>query len=307
MHKSVLLNECIKYLNLKDDSIIVDATLGYAGHSSNILKNIPNGYLYAFDQDEEAIKNSSEKLKKISNNYEIISSNFVEMKKELEKRKITKVDGILFDLGVSSPQLDEKERGFSFHEDARLDMRMNQKQKLSAYEVVNEYQLEDLIRIFREYGEEKYATSIAKRIVDVRKSKKIETTLELVDIIKSSVPEKYKREKHPARKVFQAIRIEVNKELDVFSSALNQALELLKVNGRICVITFHSLEDKICKERFKKVSDIKSELKKLPVIPDSYLPQFKIIKTVLPTKEEIENNLRARSAKLRVIERVKEG
>lgn len=307
MHKSVLLNECIKYLNLKDDSIIVDATLGYAGHSSNILKNIPNGYLYAFDQDEEAIKNSSEKLKKIRNNYEIISSNFVEMKKELEKRKITKVDGILFDLGVSSPQLDEKERGFSFHEDARLDMRMNQKQKLSAYEVVNEYQLEDLIRIFREYGEEKYATSIAKRIVDVRKSKKIETTLELVDIIKSSVPEKYKREKHPARKVFQAIRIEVNKELDVFSSALNQALELLKVNGRICVITFHSLEDKICKERFKKVSDIKSELKKLPVIPDSYLPQFKIIKTVLPTKEEIENNLRARSAKLRVIERVKEG
>lgn len=307
MHKSVLLNECIKYLNLKDDSIIVDATLGYAGHSSNILKNIPNGYLYAFDQDEEAIKNSSEKLKKISNNYEIISSNFVEMKKELEKRKITKVDGILFDLGVSSPQLDEKERGFSFHEDARLDMRMNQKQKLSAYEVVNEYQLEDLIRIFREYGEEKYATSIAKRIVDVRKSKKIETTLELVDIIKSSVPEKYKREKHPARKVFQAIRIEVNKELDVFSSALNQALELLKVNGRICVITFHSLEDKICKERFKKVSDIKSELKKLPVIPDSYLPQFKIIKTVLPTKEEIENNPRARSAKLRLIERVKEG
>ena len=307
MHKSVLLNECIKYLNLKDDSIIVDATLGYAGHSSNILKNIPNGYLYAFDQDEEAIKNSSEKLKKISNNYEIISSNFVEMKKELEKRKITKVDGILFDLGVSSPQLDEKERGFSFHEDARLDMRMNQKQKLSAYEVVNEYQLEDLIRIFREYGEEKYATSIAKRIVDVRKSKKIETTLELVDIIKSSVPEKYKREKHPARKVFQAIRIEVNKELDVFSSALNQALELLKVNGRIYVITFHSLEDKICKERFKKVSDIKSELKKMPIIPDSYLPQFKIIKTVLPTKEEIENNPRARSAKLRVIERVKEG
>ena len=305
MHKSVLLNECIKYLNLKDDSIIVDATLGYAGHSSNILKNIPNGYLYAFDQDEEAIKNSSEKLKKIRNNYEIISSNFVEMKKELEKRKITKVDGILFDLGVSSPQLDEKERGFSFHEDARLDMRMNQKQKLSAYEVVNEYQLEDLIRIFREYGEEKYATSIAKRIVDVRKSKKIETTLELVDIIKSSVPEKYKREKHPARKVFQAIRIEVNKELDVFSSALNQALELLKVNGRICVITFHSLEDKICKERFKKVSDIKSELKKLPVIPDSYLPQFKIIKTVLPTKEEIENNPRARSAKLRVIKKEK--
>lgn len=305
MHKSVLLNECIKYLNLKDDSIIVDATLGYAGHSSNILKNIPNGYLYAFDQDEEAIKNSFEKLKKISNNYEIISSNFVEMKKELEKRKITKVDGILFDLGVSSPQLDEKERGFSFHEDARLDMRMNQKQKLSAYEVVNEYQLEDLIRIFREYGEEKYATSIAKRIVDVRKSKKIETTLELVDIIKSSVPEKYKREKHPARKVFQAIRIEVNKELDVFSSALNQALELLKVNGRICVITFHSLEDRICKDIFKRVSSVDPSLKNLPIIPEEYQPKFKVVANIEPSAHELEENNRSRSARLRVIERVK--
>lgn len=307
MHKSVLLNECIKYLNLKDDSIIVDATLGYAGHSSNILKNIPNGYLYAFDQDEEAIKNSSEKLKKISNNYEIISSNFVEMKKELEKRKITKVDGILFDLGVSSPQLDEKERGFSFHEDARLDMRMNQKQKLSAYEVVNEYQLEDLIRIFREYGEEKYATSIAKRIVDVRKSKKIETTLELVDIIKSSVPEKYKREKHPARKVFQAIRIEVNKELDVLISSLNDSLDLLNVGGRLAVITFHSLEDKIVKDTFRKVSETDSLSKGLPNIPEDKLPDFKIItkKGIVPTDKEEEENHRAHSARLRVIERIK--
>lgn len=307
MHKSVLLNECIKYLNLKDDSIIVDATLGYAGHSSNILKNIPNGYLYAFDQDEEAIKNSSEKLKKIRNNYEIISSNFVEMKKELEKRKITKVDGILFDLGVSSPQLDEKERGFSFHEDARLDMRMNQKQKLSAYEVVNEYQLEDLIRIFREYGEEKYATSIAKRIVDVRKSKKIETTLELVDIIKSSVPEKYKREKHPARKVFQAIRIEVNKELDVLISSLNDSLDLLNVGGRLAVITFHSLEDKIVKDTFRKVSETDSLSKGLPNIPEDKLPDFKIItkKGIVPTDKEEEENHRAHSARLRVIERIK--
>lgn len=307
MHKSVLLNECIKYLNLKDDSIIVDATLGYAGHSSNILKNIPNGYLYAFDQDEEAIKNSSEKLKKISNNYEIISSNFVEMKKELEKRKITKVDGILFDLGVSSPQLDEKERGFSFHEDARLDMRMNQKQKLSAYEVVNEYQLEDLIRIFREYGEEKYATSIAKRIVDVRKSKKIETTLELVDIIKSSVPEKYKREKHPARKVFQAIRIEVNKELDVLISSLKDSLDLLNVGGRLAVITFHSLEDKIVKDTFRKVSEVDYLSKGLPNIPEDKLPDFKIItkKGIVPTDKEEEENHRAHSARLRVIERIK--
>lgn len=307
MHKSVLLNECLKYLNLRENSIVVDATLGYAGHSSNILKRIPNGYLYSFDQDGQAIKSSQQRLKEIDDNYEIIQSNFVNLEEELAKRNITKVDGVLFDLGVSSPQLDEESRGFSFHNDARLDMRMNQKQTLSAYEVVNNYELEELIRIFREYGEEKYAVSIAKNIIKTRENKKIETTLELVEVIKESVPEKYKREKHPARKVFQAIRIEVNKELDVFESALNQALKLLNVGGRICVITFHSLEDKICKEIFKKVSEIDKELKKLPIVPDSYLPQFKIVKTLVPTKEEIEVNPRARSAKLRVIERVKEG
>lgn len=307
MHKSVLLNECLKYLNLRENSIVVDATLGYAGHSSNILKRIPNGYLYSFDQDEQAIKSSQQRLKEIDDNYEIIQSNFVNLEEELAKRNITKVDGVLFDLGVSSPQLDEETRGFSFHNDARLDMRMNQKQTLSAYEVVNNYELEELIRIFREYGEEKYAVSIAKNIIKTRENKKIETTLELVEVIKESVPEKYKREKHPARKVFQAIRIEVNKELDVFESALNQALKLLNVGGRICVITFHSLEDKICKEIFKKASEIDKELKKLPIVPDSYLPQFKIVKTLIPTKEEIEVNPRARSAKLRVIERVKEG
>lgn len=307
MHKSVLLNECLKYLNLRENSIVVDATLGYAGHSSNILKRIPNGYLYSFDQDEQAIKSSQQRLKEIDDNYEIIQSNFINLEEELAKRNITKVDGVLFDLGVSSPQLDEETRGFSFHNDARLDMRMNQKQTLSAYEVVNNYELEELIRIFREYGEEKYAVSIAKNIIKTRENKKIETTLELVEVIKESVPEKYKREKHPARKVFQAIRIEVNKELDVFESALNQALKLLNVGGRICVITFHSLEDKICKEIFKKASEIDKELKKLPIVPDSYLPQFKIVKTLIPTKEEIEVNPRARSAKLRVIERVKEG
>ena len=306
MHKSVLLNECIKYLNLKDDSIIVDATLGYAGHSSNILKNIPNGYLYAFDQDEEAIKNSSEKLKKISNNYEIISSNFVEMKKELEKRKITKVDGILFDLGVSSPQLDEKERGFSFHEDARLDMRMNQKQKLSAYEVVNEYQLEDLIRIFREYGEEKYATSIAKNIVKDRESKPIETTFELVDIIKKSMPYKAMKDSHPARRTFQAIRIEVNNELEVLKIALKSSIELLKVGGRVSVITFHSLEDRIVKEIFNEYSKVDSNLSKLPFIPEEYMPKYKVVASITPSTEELEENPRARSSRLRVIEKIKD-
>ena len=301
MHTSVLLDECIKYLNLKDDSIIVDCTLGFAGHSSEILKRISNGYLYAFDQDSEAINYSKDRLSKIAKNYEIINSNFVNIKEELEKRNIL-ADGILYDLGVSSPQLDEDYRGFSFHKDAILDMRMNRGQKLSAYEVVNTYSLDNLVHILKEYGEEKYAYSIAQGIVNNRP---IKTTLELVDVIKANVPERYKRGKHPARKTFQAIRIEVNDEINVFKKSLTNALDLLKIGGRICVITFHSLEDKTCKEIFKSVSDIASELKKMPVIPDEYLPKYKIIKTIKPSKEEIEKNNRARSAKLRIIERVR--
>ena len=221
MHISVLLNECIDSLNLKDDSVIVDATLGYGGHSSEILKRIPKGFLYAFDQDEEAINYSRERLSKIASNYEIIYSNFVNMKEELKKRNVDKVDGILFDLGVSSPQLDEGDRGFSFHADARLDMRMDKRNKLSAYEVVNDYSYERLVEIFFKYGEEKYARNIAKKIVEARKEKKIETTLELASIISSAVPAKYKRDHHPSRKVFQAIRIEVNDELNVFTKSFN--------------------------------------------------------------------------------------
>ena len=305
MHVSVLLNECINYLNLKDDSIIVDATLGYAGHSSEILKRIKRGKLFAFDQDIEAIKNSDSKLKKIGNNYEIIKSNFVNMKEELKKRGIDKVDGILFDLGVSSPQLDEDYRGFSFHNDAKLDMRMDLNNPLTARDVVNNYSKEKLTEIFIKYGEEKFASKIANNIVIERKNKKIETTLELVEIIKQSVPEKYKREKHPARKVFQAIRIEVNDELNVFNKALDDALDLLNIGGRICVITFHSLEDKICKETFKSVTEIDKNLKNMPIIPDSYLKDYKIVKVLTPTKDELENNKRARSAKLRVIEKIR--
>lgn len=305
MHKSVLLNECIEYLNLKENSIIVDATLGYAGHSSNILKLIPNGFLYSFDQDEEAITSSQKRLEGVGNNFEIIKSNFVHLKEELNKRNVNSIDGILYDLGVSSPQLDEDYRGFSFHQDAILDMRMDRTQKLTAKEVVNKYSAQELTRIFKEYGEEKYAYSIANKIVKYREKKEIETTLELVEIIKTGVPEKYKREKHPARKVFQAIRIEVNKELEVFESSLRQALDLLNVGGRVCVITFHSLEDKICKNVFKEVSEIDDALKKLPVIPDEYLKDFKIVKVIEPSKREIEENSRARSAKLRVIERIR--
>lgn len=300
-HKSVLLNECIDNLLLKDNSVIVDCTLGYGGHSSEILKRVNKGFLFAFDQDTDAIKYSQDRLSSIGNNFEIINSNFINIKKELNKRNITKVDGILYDLGVSSPQLDEKDRGFSFHQDARLDMRMDKNQSLSAYEVVNNYSYQELVNILYKYGEEKFATSIARGIVN---SRPIETTLELTEVIKNNVPEKYRREKHPARKTFQAIRIEVNDELNVFEKSLKDSLELLNMGGRICVITFHSLEDKICKDVFKSVSEVDKNLKNLPVIPEEFLPKFKVIKTIEPGKNELDENNRARSAKLRIIERI---
>lgn len=303
MHISVLLEESIRYLNLKEDSIIVDATLGYGGHSSNILSKIPNGYLYAFDQDKEAIKEASKKLESISSNYEIINTNFVNIKEELNKRNVL-ADGILFDLGVSSPQLDNAERGFSFHKDAMLDMRMNRDSKLTAYDVVNNYSYEELTNIFYKYGEEKYGGSIARAIIQYRETKKIESTLELAEIIKDNVPEKYRKKGHPARKIFQAIRIEVNNELEVFKDALYSALELIKPGGRICVITFHSLEDRMCKQIFNEVSSVPKELSKLPVIPDEYKPKFKVLANIKPSDEEINENARSRSARLRVIERV---
>ena len=302
MHESVLLTESIKYLNLNDNSVVVDCTLGYAGHSSHILKKIKNGFLYAFDQDKEAIKVANEKLKKISDNYEIINTNFVNLKNEINKR-VNVVDGILFDLGVSSPQLDEADRGFSFHKDALLDMRMNQSQKLTAKEVVNTYSYEKLVKIFKEYGEERYATSIARAIEKERQLKPIETTLELTEIIKNNVPEKYRRLSHPARRVFQAIRIEVNDELNVFEKALKDALDLVGINGRICVITFHSLEDKICKRIFNEVSKVPDVFKDLPVVPLEYRPKYKVVANISPSKEEINRNPRSRSARLRVIER----
>lgn len=305
MHISVLLNEAVENLNLKEDSIVVDCTLGYAGHSSEILKKIPKGFLYAFDQDKEVISVATKKLQNIRNNYDIITSNFENIKEELNKRNIYKVNSILFDLGVSSPQLDEDYRGFSFHKDAKLDMRMDINNPNNAYKVVNNYDKNKLKEIFFKYGEEKYSSSIAHKIVEKRKEKNIETTLELVEIIKEAVPEKYKREKHPARKIFQAIRIEVNRELEVFEKALKDSLDLLDIGGRICVITFHSLEDKICKEIFKEVSSIPNELKKMPIIPEELLPKYKIIANIVPSEEEIEINNRARSARLRVIERIK--
>ena len=304
MHISVLLNECIENLNIKEDGIYVDATLGYAGHSSQILNRIARGCLFAFDQDGEAIEYSTKILDQINDNYEIINNNFVNIKEELEKRNIKGVDGLLFDLGVSSPQLDEAERGFSFHNDAKLDMRMNQKQELSAYEVVNTYPKEKLIKIFYEYGEEKFSKSIAEAICKYRETKPIETTLELTEIIKNSVPEKYRRLHHPARKVFQAIRIEVNNELNVLEKALHDSLELLNPGGRICVITFHSLEDRIVKNIFKEATKENELYKGMPNIPDEYKTKYKLIGKYKPTKEELENNNRSRSAILRVIERI---
>lgn len=306
-HISVLLKESITDLNIKEDGIYVDATLGYAGHSKEILKRLTTGHLYCIDQDIEAINYSDNELKKISDNYTIIKSNFKNIMAELSKYNVHKVDGILYDIGVSSAQLDEDERGFSFHHDAPLDMRMDLSNPLTAYIVVNEYSYEDLKKIISTYGEEKYASSIAKNIVKYRDSKKIETTLELVDIIKSSMPMKAMRDTHPARRTFQAIRIEVNKELEVLEESLISSLALLNVGGRICVITFHSLEDKIVKNIFKKYSEVDDKLKNLPYIPEEYMPKYRVIeKGLVPTKEEVEVNKRARSAKMRVIERIKD-
>lgn len=306
-HISVLLEEAVFSLSLQEDSVVVDATLGYGGHSSEILKRVKRGCLFAFDRDKQAILASDKRLSQIGTNYVIIKSNFCNMKEELLKRDVTKVDAILFDLGVSSPQLDEAERGFSYHEDARLDMRMDQEQAFSAYELVNNYTEEQLTDIFFRYGEDKFSRRIARKIVEAREEKPIETTLQLVEIIKSAVPEKARREKHPARQIFQAIRIEVNQELAILEQSLTDAFDLLKPGGRLAVITFHSLEDRIVKDLFKRVSQVDPKVKGLPNIPESYLPDYRLVsqKAMKPSVEEIEQNKRARSSKLRVIERVK--
>ena len=307
MHYTVMKNESIMGLNLKETGVYVDATLGYAGDSSEILKRVKKGFLFAFDQDSEAITWSCNLLNTIGNNYEIIKSNFLYMKEELESRNISGVDGILFDLGVSSPQLDEDYRGFSFHKNAKLDMRMDLSSNFSARDVVNTYDEKHLADIIFRYGEEKYAKQIARNIVKARSVKEIETTFELVDIIKKSMPMKEMIKSHPARRTFQAIRIEVNHELDILEESLEKALSMLNIGGRMVVITFHSLEDKITKDVFKKYTDIPDIVKGLPNIPGEYLPNFKIInkKPITPTQEELNENNRSRSSKLRIIERIK--
>lgn len=306
-HISVLLNETIEGLNIKEDGIYVDCTLGGGGHSSQILKRLTTGHLYCFDQDQNAIKAADERLSQISDHYTIIYSNFKNIKKELNERGVDKVDGIIFDLGVSSPQFDDGERGFSYNYDARLDMRMDQSQKLNAYVIVNTYSYQQLVDIFYKYSEEKFAKSIARMIERKREEKPIETTFELVEIIKSAIPASARRKGgHPAKRCFQALRIAVNDELNVFDQALNDSLGLLNVGGRIAVITFHSLEDKICKYTFNKVSKLPDLPQGLPVIPDHLKPKFKLItrKPIVASRDELNENHRSHSAKLRIIERI---
>ena len=308
-HKSVMLHEAVDALQVKKDGIYVDCTLGGGGHSSQILSQLENGHLYCFDQDQHAIDAASERLSQISDHFTIIHSNFKNIKSELEKRGVYKVDGVLFDLGVSSPQFDEASRGFSYNLDARLDMRMNQEQKLSAYEVVNEYSYNDLVRILFKYADEKFAKSIARSIEKERAIHPIETTFQLVDVIKKAIPAKYRRKGgHPAKRTFQAIRIEVNDELAVFEKALDDALSMLNVNGRVAVITFQSLEDKICKYRFNELTKMPDLPRNIAIIPEGLEPAFKKVtrKPILASEEELEENHRSHSAKLRVIERVKE-
>jgi len=307
-HITVLLKETVDSLDIKKDGIYVDCTLGGGGHSEYLLSQLSSkGRLIAFDQDETAIKHAKERLKEYEKQLTIVKSNFKHIKEELHHLGIYEVDGILFDLGVSSPQLDVAERGFSFHQDAPLDMRMNQEQSLSAYEVVNEWTYEQLVKIFFRYGEEKFSKQVARKIEELRTKKPIETTFELVEIIKDAIPAPARRTGgHPAKRIFQAIRIAVNDELGVFEEALKDAITLIKPTGRISVITFHSLEDRICKTIFKEASSLPPLPPGLPIIPDEFKPKLKLItrKPLLPTDEELEANKRARSAKLRVAEKL---
>lgn len=286
-------------MNIREDGTYVDATLGYAGHSGEVLKKLnEKGFLFAFDQDAEAIEYSTEKLSKIGSNFKIIKSNFKDMKNYIHKE----VDGIMFDLGVSSPQLDEADRGFSFHKDAELDMRMDKSNSLTAKKVVNEYSYDELVNIFYKFGEEKYSKSIAKSIIENRP---INTTLELAEIIKNSVPISYRNKSHPARKVFQAIRIEVNHELDILEDSLIDAFNLLKVGGRLSVISFHSLEDKIVAHVFNKLCNDDINARKLPMVPEELKARARKIVKLTPTDTELDDNNRSRSSKLRVIERIR--
>ena len=308
-HVSVLLHEAIDSLSVKEDGIYVDLTLGRGGHSKEILKRLKNGHLYAFDKDDEAIEESKENLKGFEAKLTIIRDDFRNFRQNLDKLGVKKVDGILLDLGVSSPQFDEGNRGFSYREDSRLDMRMDTRQKLTAYDVVNTYSIQELTRIFREYGEDKYSYQIARKIIEKRQQKPVETTIDLVEIIKASKPQKELAKKgHPAKQIFQALRIEVNDELGALKEALKDGLDVLNVGGRIVVITFHSLEDRITKVMFQEVSKVEGTRRNVFALPSKDdEPDYRLVnnKVILPSESEQEENPRSRSAKLRAIERIK--
>ena len=304
-HIPVLLNETITGLNIKPDGIYVDLTLGRGGHSGEILKKIPKGHLYGIDQDEVAIDESKKYLETISSNFTLIRSNFSNIDNILKEQDVEYVDGILMDLGVSSPQFDEGYRGFSYREDATLDMRMDQRNPLTAYDIVNKYSLEDIYRIIRDYGEDKYAYSIAKNIVKAREDKPIKTTFELVEIIKKSKPMKeLAKAGHPAKQTFQALRIAVNDELNVLEIALRKALKALRPQGgRLAVITFHSLEDRIVKNIFKEMAVSEGNRYDIPINVKECEYQLVNHKPITASEKELELNHRSVSAKLRIIER----
>lgn len=304
-HYSVLLNECLDGLNIKPDGIYADGTAGGAGHSKEIAKRLTTGRLIAIDRDPDAIKVATERLSGL--NATVVHSNYTEIDKILEDLDIEGLDGMLLDLGVSSYQLDNAERGFSYHADAPLDMRMS-KEGLSAYDVVNTYSYGELVRILFEYGEEKFAKSIASNIVKTRESKPIESTSELAEIVKMSVPQKIRREKNPCKKTFQALRIHVNNELGGLSEALDKAFNALNVGGRLVIITFHSLEDRLVKQRFASFCQGCTCPPEFPVCICGNTPRGRLItkKPIEPSREELEANNRSHSAKLRIIEKIKD-
>ncbi|AKP65513.1 16S rRNA (cytosine(1402)-N(4))-methyltransferase RsmH [Levilactobacillus koreensis] len=309
-HVTVLLKEAVAGLAIKPTGIYVDCTLGGGGHSERILGQLTTGHLYAFDQDQTAITYNQQHLKQYVDEGKLtfIKSNFRDIKNELNQRGITAVDGILYDLGVSSPQFDEADRGFSYQHDAPLDMRMDQSQKLTAWIVVNEWEFNDLMRIFHRYGEEKFAKPIARAIERHRATAPIDTTGQLVEIIKEGIPAAARRHGgHPAKKVFQAIRIAVNDELGALEDSLEQAVSLLDLNGRISVITFQSLEDRLVKTMFREHSSLPELPHGIPVIPDNLQPDYQLVnrKPISPSPAELEANHRAHSAKLRILEKIK--
>lgn len=309
-HITVLKAEAIESLNINPEGSYVDCTLGGAGHSEEIAKRLTTGKLFAFDQDDAALEAASIRLEPYKNKVILIKSNFRYIKEKLEEHNIEQVDGILYDLGVSSPQFDQADRGFSYQNDGPLDMRMDNTSSLTANTIVNEWEFNDLVRIFFKYGEEKFSKSIARKIEKAREKQPIETTDQLVELIKEGIPAPARRTGgHPAKRVFQALRIAVNDELQAFEDSLNQSIELLNLHGRLSVITFHSLEDRICKNVLKTFSSTPDLPPGLPVIPDSVQPVLKLIKRkpILPTEQEIEENRRSRSAKLRVAEKIKKG